>query len=185
MPGPDFELPYTSYTPGFVNAGVGRVNMSATGSASGKGEYESSFAYRTSVDPNMKNDVLRGNWEQTPLSIAFFSEKNVRIIQDNIKSVIYSRSSNKWKIDDQSVDELQIIMRAMFLQYARNQPTNIDDQVNELNSIVVEWAVPKIMSEIEQHFYYLRDISQMPQQIMHPVNVSSAGTKSFDLTRFF
>jgi hypothetical protein len=184
MPGPDFELPYTTYSPGSTSAGVGRVNLSATNGV--HGEYESSFAYRTSVDPNMKSDMMRGNWEQTPLSTAYFSEKNVRAIQNSIKAAIYSRSgANKWVIDDQSMDELQIIMRAMFLQYARNQPTNIEEQVAELNSIVVEWAAPKIMSEIEQHFFYLRDISQMPQQMIHPMNVSSAGTKSFDLTRFF
>jgi hypothetical protein len=200
MPGPDFpmnnecyvnnstsrfELPFTAYTPGASPAGVGRVNLNST-TGTVAGSYQGAFSHRTTADPNMQADVLRGNWEQTPLSSAFFSPANVAIIQRAIKQGIYKRSgARRWEIDDQSVDELQIIMRAMYLQYGRNLPTDIQGQVTELNNIVIGFAVPKIFSEIEQHFFYLRDISQMPQQMQHPVNVSSAGTKSFDLTSNF
>lgn len=185
MSNPDFEMPYTSYTPGASRAGVGRVNLNAIGQQT-TSVYDSVFKHRTGIDTNMQNDALRGNWEQTPLSSAFFSLSNFARIQKAIKTEVYNRSGDKkWIIDDQSADEMQIIMRAMYLQYAKNLPTNIEGQVAELNNIVVEWAVPKIMSEIQQHFYYLRDISEMPKQMAHPVSVSSAGTKSFDMTRFF
>jgi hypothetical protein len=185
MSNPDFEMPYTSYTPGASKAGVGRVNLN-TGGQNAASAYDSVFQHRTGIDTNMQNDALRGNWEQTPLSAAFFSLANFSRIQKAIKAEVYKRSGDKkWIIDDQSADEMQIIMRAIYLQYAKNLPTNIEGQIAELNAIVVEWAVPKIMSEIQQHFYYLRDISEMPKQMAHPVSVSSAGTKSFDLTKFF
>lgn len=186
MSNPDFELPYTSYTPGTSKAGVGRVNLNINNDTATNSAYDSVFQHRTGIDSNMQKDVLRGNWEQNTLSSAFFSLPNFARIQKSIKSEVYKRSGDKkWVIDEQSADELQIIMRAMYLQYAKNLPTNIEDQVADLNNIVVEWAVPKIMSEVEQHFYYLRDISEMPKQMAHPVSVSSAGTKSFDLTHFF
>ena len=66
----------------------------------------------------------------------------------------------------------------MFYQYARNQPTNISGQIKELNDIVIEWAVPRIMSEIQHYMFYLNDIDKMPVPIDRPVLMTSAGTKS-------
>jgi hypothetical protein len=101
-----------------------------------------------------------------------------------IKNTVYKESDFKWMIDDQSIDELKIIMRAQFLQFAQNRPDNIDKQVDALNKLVVEWAAPRIMSEVQQYMYYLNDITHMPQQISLPVSMSSAGTKSFPLGNF-
>ncbi len=101
-----------------------------------------------------------------------------------IKNTVYKESNFKWMIDDQSIDELKIIMRAQFLQFAQNRPDNIDKQVDALNKLVVEWAAPRIMSEVQQYMYYLNDITHMPQQISLPVSMSSAGTKSFPLGNF-
>jgi hypothetical protein len=69
-------------------------------------------------------------------------------------------------------------MRAMYLQYAKNNKFDIEGQMNELNRLVVEWSVPRIMSEIEQYNYYLNDISHLPVPLQQPVSMSSAGTKS-------
>ena len=81
-------------------------------------------------------------------------------------------------IDDQDIDELKMIMRAMYLQYAKNNTFNVEGQINELNKMVIDWAVPRIMSEIEQYNYYLNDISHLPVPLEKPLNMSSAGTKS-------
>jgi hypothetical protein len=44
------------------------------------------------------------------------------------------------------VDELKIIMRAMYYQYARNLPVDIAGQVADLNQKVVDWSVPSSFS---------------------------------------
>ena len=84
----------------------------------------------------------------------------------------------QYQIDDQDVDELKMIMRAMYLQYAKNNPDNITGQIQELNKLVVDWAAPRITSEIEHYQYYLNDISHLPVPLEKPLNMSSAGTKS-------
>ena len=71
-----------------------------------------------------------------------------------------------------------MIMRAMYLQYAKNNVFDIQGQINELNQLVIKWSAPRIMSEIEQYNYYLNDISHMPIPLEQPMNLSSAGTKS-------
>ena len=56
--------------------------------------------------------MLRGNWESSPLTQAFFSAENIERIQLMIRKGVYDRSQPKgYIIDKQSVDELKIIMR--------------------------------------------------------------------------
>ena len=84
----------------------------------------------------------------------------------------------KFVIDNQDVDEMKMIMRAMYLQYAKNNPFHVEGQIRELNDMVVQWAAPRILSEIQQYNYYLNDISHLPVPMEQPVSMSSAGTKS-------
>jgi hypothetical protein len=176
-PIPDFELPYTSYGYGGQN---GRVNLNAPPSAGGSTVPDSAgFSYPKQTEVNFSGDMLRGNWDHTALSDAFFTRKNVDVIQKDIRKEIYRMSGPKqYMIDDQDVDELKMIMRAMYLQYAKNNPFNIEGQINELNDLVVKWSAPRIMSEIEQYNYYLNDISHLPVPLPQPMSMSSAGTKS-------
>ena len=71
-----------------------------------------------------------------------------------------------------------MIMRAMYLQYSKNNTFNLEGQLRELNDLVVKWAVPRIISEIEQYNYYLNDISHLPIPLEKPLNMSSAGSRS-------
>jgi hypothetical protein len=176
-PIPDFELPYTSYGYGGQN---GRVNLNAPPSAGGSTVPDSAgFSYPKQTEVNFSGDMLRGNWDHTPLSDAFFTRKNVDVIQKEIRKEVYRMSGPKqYQIDDQDVDELKMIMRAMYLQYSKNNPFNIEGQMKELNDLVVKWSAPRIMSEIEQYNYYLNDISHMPVPLAQPMHMSSAGTKS-------
>jgi hypothetical protein len=164
---------------------AGRVNLNPT--ETGGNLPPSVFQYPTAPDKGSSTELIRGNLTASPLSDAFFSVENMAYLQHAIRRGVYERSGpRRWEIDDQSIDELKIIMRAMYLQYARNSQTeSVRDQVNELNSIVLEWCIPKIMTEIEAHFFYLNDIAKMPVPMSHPVNLSSAGTKSGSLNRFF
>jgi hypothetical protein len=176
-PQSDFQLPYTAYGYGGQN---GRVNLNAQPSATGASVPDSAgFSYPKQTELNFSGDMLRGNWDHTALSDTFFTRMNVQRIQAEIKKEIYRMSGpKKYVIDDQDVDELKMIMRAMYLQYAKNDKFNIEGQINELNNLVVKWSAPRIMSEIEQYNYYLNDISHLPIPLTQPMNMSSAGTRS-------
>lgn len=176
-PIPDFQLPYTNY--GYEGQN-GRVNLNAQPGAGGASVPDSAgFAYPTKVEKNFAGDMLRGNWDHTALSDSFFTRTNLNQIQEEIRKEVYRMSGpKKYVIDNQDVDELKMIMRAMYLQYSKNSPFNIEGQINELNQLVVKWSAPRIMSEIEQYNYYLNDISHMPVPLAQPMNMSSAGTKS-------
>ena len=75
-------------------------------------------------------------------------------------------------------------MRAYYLQYGKNLPTGVPEQVQELNNIVIEYLIPQVISQVEQYIAYLRDISN-PYVIMDRAkNTSVVGEKSFNMARF-
>ena len=176
-PIPDFQLPYTAYGYGGQN---GRVNFNLREGAGGAPVPDSAgFSYPKKTEKSFAGDMLRGNWDHTALSDAFFTRSNVNIIQNEIRKEVYRMSGpKKYVIDDQDVDEMKMIMRAMYLQYAKNNTFNIEGQINELNNYIIKWSAPRIMSEIQAYNYYLNDISHMPVPLTQPMNMSSAGTKS-------
>lgn len=143
------------------------------------------FSFRTETAASEAEDAIRGNMMATPLNQAYFSPANVQIVQNKIRREVYDRSSGEFLIDPQSADELMIVMRAMYLQYGKNQPTNIMGQIEELNQIVADWCVPKILAECSMHRTYLHDIQNLPVPISHPVMMSTTGTKSATFDRFF
>jgi len=143
------------------------------------------FGYRTKTAASEADDAIRGNVTANPLNQAFFSPPNVQIIQNQMRKGVFDRSSGEFLIDDQSVDELMIVMRAMYLQYGKNQPDHVTEQIVELNKIVTDWCVPRILSECSMHKTYLHDIQHLPVPLQQPVHLSQKGTKSGTLDRFF
>ena len=183
-PIPDFQLPYTAY--GYAGQN-GRVNLNPVQNAGGpvpngvpNGVPDSAgFSFPKQTEVNFASDMLRVNWDLTALSDAFFTRKNVDVIQNKIQKEVYRISGpKKWAIGPQDVDEIKMIMRAMYLQYGKNNQFNVEGQIEELNQLVIKWSIPRIMSEIEQYNYYLNDISHLPIPIQQPMSMSSAGTKS-------
>ena len=171
-----FVFPNTSPTP--VGGMNGRINLEAPSSAGGHAEVPG-FSHRTKTEAVFATDALRGNWEVNALSRAFFSQENAKLIQNGIRKAVYDKSGpKKYVIDDQSIDELTIIMRTMYLQYAQNLPHDIAGQVLDLNEKVLNWSVPHILSAVDHYQYYLKDISHMPVPLARSVSLSSAGTKS-------
>jgi len=177
-------LPNSSENNRFQNQN-GRVTFGPSVGAGGKFVTPPGFSHETKVEDNFINDMLRGNWEQTTLSQTFFSSANVGLIQHSIRKSVYELSGEKkYIIDDQSVDELKIIMRGMFYQYARNLDNSVKEQIVDLNQKVVDWSVPHIMSAVDHYHYYINDISHLPVPMQQPQNISRAGTKSLPANPF-
>jgi hypothetical protein len=139
--------------------------------------------------------LFKNLYGETPLTFAFFSNKNIQNIQDLIKFVVHRETG--YVIDNQSVNELMIIMRSIFLEYSLH-PKLIDEkmtsqekseliikyknEVSRLNQIVINAIVPKIISQIQQYLDYLRDASEQPYQMDKPKNESITGQKEYRST---
>ena len=157
----------------------GRVSFGKSVGAGGSVDSIPGYTHQTKVETNFIDDMLRGNWEQTNLSRAFFSPENIKVLQNQIRKEVNVRSGTKnYMIDDQSVDELKIIMRGMYYQYARNLETNVKEQIEDLNNKVVDYSAPHILSAVDHYHYYINDISHLPVPMQQPQNISRAGTRS-------
>ncbi len=167
----------------------GRLNLtdprSGVAPGHGQGEFNQAFAYRQETASSDAAAQVRGVLEETPLNMAYFSPANIQILQNKIRREVYEKSNGEMLIDPQSVDQLLQVMRAMYLQYGKNQPNNIPGQIAELNDLVAEWCVPKIMAEVGMYKVYLNDVQNMPTPLERPVYISQSGTKAQTLDRFF
>jgi len=164
-----------------VSITPGRVSLNASG-----GDDVSrlpGFDYEKKAPKSAGQDGIRGNFEKTPLNQAFFSQANFQIIQNSIRHSVFLKSGQV--IDPVSTDDLFMVMRAIFLQYSRNLPSEIPKQIQELNDRVATWCVPKILAEVSMYKTYLTDISNMPVPLSHPANQSMSGTRSLPFKPFF
>jgi len=125
-----------------------------------------------------KNTILTGTISKSSLSNAFFSKLNMQRIQNMLRYAVYKASGNNYVIGNQNNTDLTIIMRAIYLQYAKHLPYQLKEQVYELNNYVIDFSLPKVLSEVKQHLYYVHDIQNLPVPLEHPKNLSSAGTRS-------
>ena len=181
---------FAPINPSTLDPGVGRLNIAPDAGAANAlaAKYTSSlpgFGFRTTGDTIAQTDMIRGNMEPNSVNQTFFSPANVQIIQNLIRATVYTKSGNKWIIDPVSTDELYIVMRGIYYQYGKNLETQVREQVEELNHLVSQWSVPRIMSEISMYQTYIKDATSMPIPMELPVNLSMSGTKSKPLEPFF
>lgn len=134
---------------------------------------------------NYKEEALKGIQTESILSQLFFSKKNIDTIQNQIRYNVWEQSNKQHIIGRQSDTELEIIMRSIYLQYARNLPENIKGQIEELNTMVLDYCIPNILSEVEQYLSYKTNVSNLPKPLSRPENLSNAGTKTLVLNNFF
>ena len=157
-----------------------------------------SFRLSTNTDEvsgSNTRHLFKNLYGETPLTFLFFSKQNIKNIQDIIKFVVHREIG--YIIDNQSVNELLIIMRAIFLEYSLHpklitpemSPKERDTllkkytaEVSRLNTIVVNQIVPKIISQLQQYLDYLRDASEQPYYMDKPVNDSVKGQKQYRST---
>ena len=115
-----------------------------------------------------------GLWNDTYLSQAFFSKENIQILQNGIRAGVYRKSNGQYTIAPQDCDSLKIVMRSVYLQNAANQPTNITQQVGELNKIVLNYCIQQVYSEAQGYLKYIDDASTLVVPIAHPVMANNS-----------
>ena len=112
---------------------------------------------------------LEGQWDDTPLSNAYFSKENIQIIQNGIRAGVYKQSNNQYVVAPQDCDSLKIVMRSIFLQYSANLPGNVSNQIEALNQMVLNFCIQQVYSEAKGYMKYLSDASNMYVPIAHPI----------------
>lgn len=133
---------------------------------------------RVTPNDHSATNVLKTQVDTTPVSELFFSQKNVDALHEAIRYLVYKYSSCRHVIDRQSDTELIVIMRGVYFDYAKNVPFNVLDQVRDLNALVLDFCVPRILREIGMYMKFKKELLKNPVPTARPEYVSSAGTKS-------
>lgn len=139
--------------------------------------------HKNNITENPTNVTSR-NQSCTKLSDLYFSNDNMNILQFGIRNKILNESNGEIYIGRQSDDELKIIMRSIYYQYSKNLDYDIIGQIRDLNEKVLEWSIPRIISNIKQYDRYISDISSLPVPLERAELTSEKGTKSLELTNF-
>ena len=126
-----------------------------------------------------------GLWDNTDLSNTFFSHNNIRIIQNGIRAGVYHKSNGQYVISDQDGDTLKIIMRSTFLQHAANQPMNVQQQVEQLNKIVLDYCIHNVYSEAKGYMKYLYDVSTLAVPLSTPIVESQKDKNNYLMPKWF
>jgi hypothetical protein len=130
-------------------------------------------------------DALTGLHEETVLSRAYFSEENIQILQNGLRAGVYELSNKEWSVPPQNIDNLKIIMRSIYLQYAKHSTTeSITDQIRKLNQYVLDYAVPKVYNEAQGYLNYIRDQSTLVMPLER-AKQSDRDFKHLEWKRFF
>ena len=128
---------------------------------------------------NFYKCALTGNLQSNLLSDTFFSNGNIEILHNGIRAGVYNNSNKLYLISKQDTDTLKMIMRSIFLQHSKNLKTNITQQVEALNKLVIDYAVPQIMGEAEGYVKYKNDSSMMYTPMERPKSTYSNNTLEF------
>jgi hypothetical protein len=106
-------------------------------------------------------EALNGIWENNILGDTFFSKANIQLIQNGLRAGVYAISNNQYVIAPQNIDTLKIIMRSVYLQHAEHRPDMIREQVEDLNKLVLDYAVPTVYKETIGYLKYCEDQSTL------------------------
>src|SRR6056300_910251 len=106
-------------------------------------------------------EALGGDIEDNVLAQVYFSAGNIQIIQNALRAGVYAASSNKFVIAPQNVDTLKIIMRSIYLQHAEHREDDITGQVERLNQLVLDYAVPSVYNSTVSYMKYCQDQSTL------------------------
>jgi hypothetical protein len=122
--------------------------------------------------------ATQGFFEKNEITIMFFSDDNMKRIQQKIKEEVYRRTNGQYTLDeDQDESDLMIVMRSLYLDKCKNLLDQPIRQVKLLNQQTVDYIVPDMITNIKQYFGYVKDINKPLTPMMRPMNVNNAGRK--------
>ena len=134
---------------------------------------------------NNKFENLTGTDQSTTLSDLYFSQVNVDYLQTEIISRIFDKTNKQHVIGKQSEEELLIVMRSIYLQHGKNMDTHLDEQVDKLNELVLDYCVDNVYSNLVQYIGYIDDITRDQPILDRPQSFNIKGDRSLQPNHFF
>jgi len=110
---------------------------------------------------------------ETPLSSLFFSDFNLRRLQNDIRSTFKTKTGIA--IDYQNQRDVLTLMRMIFINNSYNPYGNLPEQVKLMNSLVVDKAMEQIGTGISEYIGYMKDISTPLIPEARPIQTSYYG----------
>jgi hypothetical protein len=148
-----------------MNSSNGRVDIKTPSTSKLFQMYDKIPAHQCTTFRN----PTEGLWDETILSKAFFSKSNIQILQNGIRMGVYNKSNGQYIIGPQDCDVLKIIMRSVYLQNSSNLTSNIKEQVEQLNKMVLDYCIQQVYGEAQGYMKYINDVSTLAVPISHPV----------------
>lgn len=184
---PFFE---TFTSPVQAGSGASRTGAEAV-AARGQGrielrEGEQHASYPLNTTSNVAGGVEGGSdsiaslsiiQQPTALSQAYFSAANMTIIQNALRKRVFDATGTA--VCEQDTEQLQIVMRSIFLTYSRNDTSSADairSQIAGMNYKVLEYCAPVVISNLKQHQQYLVDITTGPTYMEHAISTTDSKT---------
>lgn len=133
--------------------------------------------------PTNVSEQIQYRHSDTPLNTVFFSQSNIDNLQSRIAATV--KQMVNADIDRQSDSDLLLVMRSYYLQYATNNPGRVSEELEDLNTRVINFCSNRIAVEVEAYRFYRKDIMDFPAPIANPVDVKIYGTRTGELKSFF
>lgn len=121
----------------------------------------------------IKRELKIDEYDIGELETRFFSKENIELINKQLILTVYKKTNKKFLICNQKEEDLIIVMRYVFIEFARHLPYDITGQIKDLNCNVVGEILPTIVSNVDQKVGYLRDISTQPVGPPLPINTKN------------
>lgn len=144
----------------------GRVNLFDPPSAETQFKMQERIAVKNKTTEY--REALDGVWESNVLAQVYFSTYNVQIIQNGLRAGVYKKSENRFVIAPQNIDTLKVIMRSIYLQHAEHREEDIKGQVEKLNQLVLDYAIPSVYNEAVGYIKYCQDQSSLVVPLEQP-----------------
>lgn len=139
---------------------------------------------QTNKNSDFNEEAIKGVHANNPISQVFFSQTNIDALQEAIRYQVYVKSCKKHVIGRQSDMEIKIIMRAIYLNNAKHRDYDILPEIRRLNQLVLDFAVPRILQEINMYMTYKSDIDKLPDPMPRGEFASAKGTKVLEQKAF-
>lgn len=128
-------------------------------------------------------EATGGQLARTCLSDVYFSAMNIDALQQGMRYSVWKQTNGRYTIGRQSDDELKVIMRSIYFQYARHQDNDVVGQVRELNGKVLDWSVKEVLANLRQADRFRQDVSTLPTPMAFGENTSVKGSRQLELTK--
>lgn len=153
------------------------------------GHFDTSMGYNFTDNLQNRNNnikfesnqrlLTKGELCDDELSHIFYSDENVARVQKLLKQEVFLRTKGQFRLDeDQDENDILVVMKSVFDEYAKHLPYKIIHQVKALNKKTIEAIIPGVITNVKQTHAYLQEINGPIKPIDRPVNVNHAGRRT-------